>query len=110
MRKLICLIMLVGILAMSSIAIAENFLDVEMGPYQVDSYLSSEVIITNNSNKDLSYAILSIIIYYKGKMVDSKSRPITDIPSGQFQSKRFWFEAATSMDKYKYSFTNVRWK
>jgi len=76
---------------------------VEMPKWTVDNYVSAQVIITNNCNKEMSYGELSIIVYNKGKIVGSCSRPITKLSAGGFISKRFWFETATEIDKFRWS-------
>ena len=108
----ICALTGIGI-GLPNLAKAGGKIDLEMSNWvNGDGSYNGQIIdfiITNNSSKKLKYAEVSIILLKNKKIVSSTSRPITDIPSGGFISKRFYFNnAPKDFTHYRFSCSKLR--
>ena len=94
---------------MCDVVKADNILDIQLTGCKSDNgYVSCEVYIENTSDKNIEYCELTILLMNDKKMVGSNSRPITDLPSGSFISKRFWWNNVYDFNAYKWSAVKIR--
>ena len=111
MKKLIMLVCVLGLLAIGVTAIAGN-LDYDMSRCERETgtgFLTCEGTLFNNSNKDLRYCEVSVLLLNNGKIIASESRPYVDIPSGSFSTKTMYFgKGIRDHTHYRWSVVKIK--
>lgn len=118
MKKLfVGILMVVMLVGVGGVASASD-IDVQMSNWSLNTNydgkgkhaIMADFIISNNTNKNLHWCKISIILLKNGKMVGSLSRPVQDVPSNGFVSKDYWFPGISSFTHFRWSATQIEFK